>query len=127
MIIYKACERRDSWTPTRNDLRLHDNLTDTDHSLTHTSIDVSDEDSNAEDTVECISSKCFYNYFYYGFNILISSPTTPSRQPPSLLASPPTASTNPIPMEASAPLIATKIILHSNVPGSYSFNCHCYC
>ena len=127
MMIHKARERRDSRTPTGNDARLQDDSTDTDHSSAHTGTDVSDDESETEGIGSRTSGECFYNYFYHGFDILISSPTTPSRPPPSLSASPPTTSTNPIPMETSAPLVATKIILHSNVPGSYSFNRHRRC
>lgn len=127
MMIHKAREGRDSRTLAGSDARLRDDSTDTDHSSTHTGTDVSDEDSDSEGAVRRISGECFYNYFYHGFDILISSPTKPSRRPPSLSASHPTPSTNPIPMEASAPLVATKIILHSNVPGSYSFNRHRRC
>jgi hypothetical protein len=127
MMIHKARDRRDSRTPTGNDIRLQDDSTDTDQSSAHTGTDVSDEDSNTEGAIKRISDECFYNYFYHGFDILISSPTLPSRRPPSIPISQPAVSTKPVPMEASAPLVATKIILHSNVPGSYSFNRHRRC
>jgi len=127
MMIHKVRDRRDSRTPAGNDARLQDDSTDTDHSSAHTGTDVSDDESDTEGTGGHASGECFYNYFYHGFDILISSPTAPSRRPPSLCASPPAAPANPIPMESSTPLVATKIILHSNVPGSYSFNRHRRC
>lgn len=127
MMIHKARQGSDSRTPSGHDARLQDDSTDTDHSSAHTGTDVSDDESDIEGVVGRTSGECFYNYFYHGFDIMISSPTTPSRSPPSLADIALEDTPHPIPMEASAPLVATKIILHSNVPGSYSFNRHRRC
>jgi len=84
-----------------------------------------------------IGSEYFYNYFHLGFDVLISSPVTPSPAPPSSesrdlnnensnpASSPPPQSS----FIASAPgrEVATKLILHGNVPGSYEFNRHRRC
>lgn len=52
------------------------------------------------------SSDLFYNYFHHGFDVMISGPRQNANQ------------------GASADFVATKIFLHGNVPGSYSFNRH---
>ncbi len=72
--------------------------------------------------------ECFYNYFYQGLDILISSPSSlfPPRPSPSSDQTHgdklPTPEQNILP--TSAPLVATKIILHGNVPGTYAFDRH---
>jgi hypothetical protein len=123
MQIHKARTESESGTrPNANDIGLHDDLTDTDQSSIHTATDVSGDESETGGIPARISGECFYNYFYYGFDVLISTPTTPSRRPPSLPPASPPASNDWV-----APLVATKIVLHSNVPGSYSFNRHRRC
>ena len=117
--------------PNGNDLkRLEDlSLTDTDQSSTHTASD--DYDSNDEavedDLVANVSGECFYNYFYLGFDVLVSTPTTPSRPPPSQDSVKPPMPEVPFKAAAADWLVATKVILHANVPGSYPFNRHRRC
>lgn len=55
----------------------------------------------------------FYNYFHHGFDVLISTPHTHSAKP--------AVEGRP---ELQADFVVSKIFLHSNVPGSYSFNRH---
>ncbi|KAG7293445.1 hypothetical protein NEMBOFW57_003496 [Staphylotrichum longicolle] len=113
--------------PNGADLKRQDDLTDTDQS-SHPASDEYDSTDEAveDDLVANVSGECFYNYFYLGFDVLVSTPTTPSRPPP-------TPQTAPLPDPASikstAPdrLVATKVILHGNVPGSYPFNRHRRC
>lgn len=69
---------------------------------------------------EPITGRCFYNYFYHGLDILFAPPPTPSPAPPGFDSAAP----EPEILNTSAPLVATKLILHSNVPGTYSFNRH---
>jgi hypothetical protein len=102
--------------------RLQDDSTDTDQS-SHNATDMSEEESEVEEVAEHGSGECFYNYFYHGFDILISPPTESSRRPPSTK----TLDETPLPVAIESFLVATKIILHSNVPGSYSFNRHRRC
>ncbi|KIW20749.1 hypothetical protein PV08_01327 [Exophiala spinifera] len=64
--------------------------------------------------------ECFYNYFNHGFDVLISSPAPRSRPFPGSY----NTETSKSP---SAPLVATKLFLHGNVPGSFSFNRHRRC
>lgn len=61
--------------------------------------------------------ECFYNYFHHGFDALVSYPTEPSPRFPDSNISASNA-------RASGHLVVTKILLHANVPGSYSFNRH---
>lgn len=114
-----------------------DDLTDTDLSA-NTASDDDDDDSNGEavedDFADNVAGECFYNYFYLGFDILVSTPAAPSRPPPSLsqhgggdlnLNHAPQDKT--LLSESTDRLVATKMILHGNVPGSYPFNRHRRC
>ncbi|KAH0543105.1 hypothetical protein FGG08_002531 [Glutinoglossum americanum] len=105
-----------------------DESTDTDQSSSHTTTDDSDEDDPASTgkSHDMASAECFYNYFHHGFDVFISSPTTPSaRSPTSPLAfSPPSVNKDPSNATPTAYLTATKLLLHANIPGSYPFNRH---
>ena len=99
-----------------------DDLTDTDRSPAHTNTDDSDiEDGSVPEyqrgDVEA-SAECFFNYFHHGFDIFISNPTLPSPEWCQSRISH-TASSSEIYADR---LVATKILLHANVPGSYPFN-----
>ncbi|KAL1882107.1 hypothetical protein VTK73DRAFT_2198 [Phialemonium thermophilum] len=114
--------------PNGNDLRLQDDLTDTDQSSAHTASDQYDssEDAVEDDMPTSVSGECFYNYFYLGFDVLVSTPTEASQLPPRQTAS------SIIPnrgVKQAAPdqIVATKMVLHGNVPGSYPFNRHGRC
>jgi hypothetical protein len=113
--------------PNGNDLKRQDDLTDTDQS-SHPASDAYDSNDEAveDDIVANVSGECFYNYFYLGFDVLISTPTAPSRPPPSQDGSSNTL--EPVFRSTSADRqVATKVILHGNVPGSYPFNRHRRC
>ncbi|KAL8829420.1 MAG: hypothetical protein Q9170_006173 [Blastenia crenularia] len=98
-----------------------EDLFDADHSSAHTTTDDSDvEDDNGpgDDDLGHSTAKCFYNYFHHGFDVFISYPSNPS---------PPFPHTNQTshPLTRSKTvdhLVATKVLLHGNVPGSYPFN-----
>lgn len=117
--------------------RPDDALTDTDQSSIPTaSSDDDDDDEAIEDEFITgnVSSECFFNYFYLGFDVLVSTPTTPSRPPPPRVAgddqdaqNSATTSNRPLKTEAPDRLVATKLVLHGNVPGSYPFNRHRRC
>ncbi|KAL8804295.1 MAG: hypothetical protein Q9182_002660 [Xanthomendoza sp. 2 TL-2023] len=94
---------------------------DPDYSSAHTTTDDSDAEEDAdqrdEDQVHS-TSKCFYNYFHHGFDIFISYPSGSS---PHFPHSSPSA--HPAgPTRAMGHLVATKVLLHGNIPGSYPFN-----
>lgn len=125
MLIHKNRTGSDSRSSSAwNDNRLQDDSTDTDQSSSYTATDVSGDESEVGATSADAAGECFYNYFYHGFDILISSPTTPSRRPPSSTQS---NSSQPSILNTSAPFVATKVIIHANVPGSYPFNRHRRC
>ncbi|KAK1764774.1 hypothetical protein QBC33DRAFT_517367 [Phialemonium atrogriseum] len=128
MYIHKIRAASDSMArPNRNDLKQQDDLTDTDQSSAHTASDDYDSNEDAvEDDVANISGECFYNYFYLGFDILVSTPVTPSRPPPSKGADVSVPGRG-IRQVSPDQLVATKMILHGNVPGSYPFNRHRRC
>jgi hypothetical protein len=107
-----------------NEMRLQDDSTDTDQSSAHTATDDSEEENEDCEVAGNVTGECFYNYFYHGFDVLISSPTTPSQCPPSKKPANPE---DIIPTDAPSRLVATKLILHGNVPGSYPFNRHRRC
>jgi len=105
-------------------MRLQDDSTDTDQSSAHTATDDSGDEDDDGEVAGSVSGECFYNYFYHGFDVLISTPTTPSQCPPSKR---PTAEEGILAADTSNHLVATKLILHGNVPGSYPFNRHRRC
>ncbi|KAI0397388.1 hypothetical protein F5Y17DRAFT_415327 [Xylariaceae sp. FL0594] len=108
------------------DYKRPDDLTDTDLSSAPTGSDDSDDEAIEDESVGDMYGECFYNYFYLGFDILVSQPQQPSRMPPSQAG----LATDLLPgaplfINASSDrLVATKVVLHANVPGSYPFNRH---
>lgn len=115
--------------PQGNDLKRQDDLTDTDQSSINTASDGYDTNDEAveDDAVASVSGECFYNYFYLGFDILVSTPTTPSPVPPSQAGGNSIFKQMSLANATPDRLVATKLILHSNVPGSYPFNRHRRC
>lgn len=111
--------------PDMTELR-QDDSTDTDQSSVHTATDDSDEDGEQGEAAGDVSGECFYNYFYRGFDILLSTRTTRSPRPPSKKTIEPSTSDGTL-EHSSEHLVASKIILHGNVPGSYPFNRHRRC
>ncbi|KAI1638794.1 hypothetical protein F4809DRAFT_598958 [Biscogniauxia mediterranea] len=111
------------------DYRRPDDLTDTDQSSAHTGSDDSEDEVIEDDFIGNVSGECFYNYFYLGFDILVSPPQPPSRTPPSQVKANGDQIAGGNPLKNSSPdrLVATKVVLHSNVPGSYPFNRHRRC
>lgn len=114
-------------------------LTDTDQSSSHSTsasdgydshdedaVDDEDDSENEDDRAANVSTECFYNYFHLGFDVLVSTPTRPS--PPAPTRTPELTSLPPsIEYWNHDRLVATKVIFHSNVPGSYPFNRHRRC
>ncbi|KAI8955569.1 hypothetical protein F4801DRAFT_528254 [Xylaria longipes] len=127
MYIHKTRRASDSRSRSSGaEYKRPDDLTDTDQSSAPTGSDESDDEAIEDETVGNVSGECFYNYFYLGFDILVSPPQQPSRTPPSQMnlneAQLPGA--NIIKNGNPDRLVATKVILHANVPGSYPFNRH---
>ncbi|ROW07710.1 hypothetical protein VMCG_03672 [Cytospora schulzeri] len=124
MFIHKIRTASNSRTrPDADDMRRPGDLTDTDQSSAHTMSEESNDDEAIEDDFAGnVSGECFYNYFYLGFDVLVSTPTAPSQPPPSQDGSGLPEKT--IKSESPDRLVATKLILHANVPGSYPFNRH---
>lgn len=77
----------------------------------------SEESRPATDT-EAPSTECFYNYFYHGFDVFVSCPSSPA---PALVPSDNEEEKLPF-VPGRDRLVATKVLLHGNVPGSYPFN-----
>ncbi|KAI1815521.1 hypothetical protein GGS20DRAFT_326480 [Poronia punctata] len=108
------------------DYKRPDDLTDTDLSSVPTGSDDSDEEAAEDEPAGLSSGECFYNYFYLGFDILISTRQQPSRTPPSQADIP----ADQLPGARQFKdfnqdqLVATKVTLHANIPGSYPFNRH---
>ncbi|KAL8703842.1 MAG: hypothetical protein Q9201_002992 [Fulgogasparrea decipioides] len=103
-------------SPARND-----DFIDADQSSAHTTTDDSDAEDDADQRVDDqgqSTAKCFYNYFHHGFDIFISYPSNPS--PP--FPRPDHPAQQPSTTKAMDRLVATKVLLHGNVPGSYPFN-----
>lgn len=122
MYIHKMRTASNSRTrPDGDDLRRQGDSTDTDQSSAHTMSDDSNDDEAIDDEVAAnVSGECFFNYFYLGFDVLVSTPAAPSQPPPSQNKS--GLPEKSIKSESPDRLVATKFILHGNVPGSYPFN-----
>jgi hypothetical protein len=127
MSIHK--DRTASGTHTRPDMNefRSDDSTDTDQSSAHTATDDSEEDEDDGEVAGNVSGECFFNYFYRGFDILMSTPTIPSQRPPSKSIGESSDLGYRIPSDASSRLVASKLVLHGNIPGSYPFNRHRRC
>jgi hypothetical protein len=111
--------------PDINETR-QDDSTDTDQSSAHTATDEdSEEEGEQGEAAGNVSGECFYNYFYRGFDILLSTRATRSPRPPS--KEPIAVHTYNTTQDDSENLVASKVILHGNVPGSYPFNRHRRC
>lgn len=95
---------------------------DTDHSSLQSYTDDSDVEplETGVNVAGEPNRECFYNYFHHGFDALVALPTTKSPAFPG--ESPPENGDL-----GSSQLVVTKIILHGNVPGSFSFNRHRRC
>lgn len=108
-------------TSSNNFAANQEDSTDTDQSSNHTITDDSDIDDQSQpndNTSANLSAECFYNYFHHGFDVFVSYPTIPSSAiPPAKVAV-----DRQIDEGSTDQLVATKIILHANVPGSYPFN-----
>ena len=102
--------------------------TDTDQSSFMTGSEEADDEEAAFEEVDShIGGECFYNYFFMGFDILVSAPTQPSRAPPRDPDDPNIPPENPFKSFGPDRLVATKLVLHGNIPGSYEFNRHRRC
>lgn len=98
-----------------------DDLTDTDQSSTHTATDESNGEEDpitTDDSHRYLSAECFYNYFHHGLDVFVSYPTS-SSPPFPFSTSESSLSTGASNLDH---VVATKILLHANVPGSYPFN-----
>lgn len=132
--IYKKVDRRsdihreaargirsNSVSPARGE-----ESSETDYSSHTDDSDGDDEKMAAANREELESAEVFYNYFSHGFDLLISHPTETS--PPSPTAprrnKAPQSDSSKTAALASNHLVVTKIILHGNIPGSYTFNRH---
>ena len=123
MAVYKIQHRnrKNSWVSSGTFHASPEDVIDTDQSSLQSASDHSDteEGSNAAGKAKANSSaECFYNYFHHGFDILISRSTLSA----SNFASYENESDGMVEAGEPKQLVATKILLHANVPGSYPFN-----
>ena len=95
-------------------------LSDTDRSSISAATDCSSPDEDESlDSSGSLSMECFYNYYRHGFDVFISHPSSPS---PELDPSAEGKGEERPAIMSSGNLVATKILFHGNLPGSYSFN-----
>lgn len=123
MTVYKIQhrDRKPSRISTGTFHTNNEDMTDTDQSSLQSTSEGSDDEerSNAMGNKKADSSaECFYNYFHHGFDVLISRSTLPA----SSLPSAENDGNEMLGVGESKQLVATKILLHANVPGSYPFN-----
>lgn len=91
---------------------------DTDQSSIQSYTEDSDLDADVQEgRIEDRSDECFYNYFHHGLDLLVSLPQ--SKSPPF-----PGAANIEWPTSSSSQLVVSKVFLHGNIPGSFSFNRH---
>lgn len=130
MVVHKmrtASNSHAQGRPSTTELGRPDDLTDTDQSSMDTGSDDSDNDEAIDEPAASNpSGECFYNYFYLGFDILLAAPTAASEPPPGAVSTEGEAE-NPIKLHHPERLVATKLVLHGNIPGSYEFNRHRRC
>lgn len=130
--IYYKNDRRMSIHQTRTESQqqehrrqispaIEDDLTDGDHSSLHNTEDDSDEESDGFKLTNGdgnLSPECFYNYFHHGFDVFISYPRVSSPPFPLSISD----EDERLQIGDTDHLVATKLIMHGNVPGSYPFN-----
>lgn len=115
--------RRQSSKQRQNSSSSRDeDLTDTDKSSMSTSTDDSDIGDDSPGPLgekrDDLFVECFYNYFYHGLDIFMSYPTKSSLPFPTSAV----ANAEHQRIHGTDYLVATKVLLHGNVPGSYPFN-----
>lgn len=128
MVIHKMRTTSNARTrPSASEMGRIDDLTDTDQSSMNTgSEDSGDDEAIQDETVGSSSGECFYNYFYHGFDVLLSPhPANVSPDPPG--QGEPDTKSPEVKTHTAGRLVATKIVLHGNIPGSYEFNRHRRC
>lgn len=79
-----------------------------------------DSEDAEDDPAERVHRESWWSYFSHGFDILVGPPSEIS---PAFPGSD-TDSSPKTPMSTSPHLVATKLVIHGNVPGSYAFNRH---
>lgn len=126
MIIHKKRAASNARSrPSVGDINRPEDLTDTDHSSLHTGSDDSEDEAAVDEFTNNAAGECFYNYFYLGFDVLLSTPVPPSDPPTADLER--SAAESKIKAHTPDRLVATKFIIHGNIPGSYEFNRHRRC
>ncbi|KAG8533024.1 uncharacterized protein KY384_001807 [Bacidia gigantensis] len=100
LAIHKSRRNRKSGKP----VSVYEDTTDTDQS-SHAVTDESAEEDECNSGVRGEADadiECFWNYFNHGVDVFLSYSSRPLTEP--------------------SQLVATKILLHGNIPGSYPFN-----
>ncbi|MCJ1294014.1 hypothetical protein MMC34_005571 [Xylographa carneopallida] len=117
--IHKARTRSEEQPPYTGLPVQLDGLSDTDRSSVNNNTDESDFDDTPSDVNSSgVSTECFYNYFHHGLDIFVSCPAALS---PGLVPSDTDEDRSQI-STSTDQLVATKLLLHANIPGSYPFN-----
>ena len=99
----------------------HEDMNDTDQSSAPSASEDEEDEEQSDpmgNTKADSSTECFYNYFYHGFDVFISQPTLPDHS----ICSTEYDDGDEVEIRDPKQLVATKILLHANVPGSYPFN-----
>ena len=98
-------------------------FSDTDRSSLSAATDGSSPDEEPPLTVGGgggLSTESFWNYHRHGFDVFVSyapSPASPELNPATV-----DARDSPPPAASTGTLVATKLVLHGNVPGAHAFN-----
>lgn len=135
--IYKRPEQMDDTPrkPMRRERRRSSGVVrgsygSTPSSVSSTNTDTYDADFEEDDGVDgpdvLHTQEQYYCYFQHGFDILLGPPTETSPMP-WISAGAGSHQGQTRPSAGSSTVVATRIVLHGNVPGSYSFNQHRRC
>lgn len=127
MSIHQARPHPRSHVRGYSESRIRDDSTDTDVSSAHTMSDESEDVDSGGEVAGNLTGESFFNYFYHGFDILLAPPIALSPVPPSRLHYSGDEPEDALIQGDLSRMVATKLILHGNVPGSYPFNRHRRC
>ena len=96
-------------------------LSDTDRSSISTTTDYSspDEDLSIDSTKPSSATEYFYNYFRHGFDVFVTYASSSSPELDPVTAN---DTQRTVPALPTGYMVATKILFHANVPGSYAFS-----
>lgn len=121
--IYRKSDRRLSIHKTRDKSRSRARSSGYESTDTGRSSYTNQDDSDgqgiqkADESLADAAAECFYNYFHHGIDVLVSRPTERVNRRVGV-----SDGEERVNVFEPDQLVATKVLLHGNIPGSYPFN-----